>query len=100
MVYEAASGQQPILSGGRRISGWKVGADGRWRVTLDDVKGGKWAFLQLFVDDQRRFPPRLPKTGYFKVGAEIKPAADAKGYTQFVYREGGRAPRLVQPIAT
>lgn len=85
VVYEAAAGERPVLSGGRRIRGWKVGEDGRWRVTLDDVKEGKWNFTQLFVDDQRRFRPRLPKEGYYTVAGEIKPPEGAAGYTEFVY---------------
>jgi hypothetical protein len=88
VTYEAAAGQRPILSGGRKITGWKVGPDGRWRVTLDEVKSGQWNFRQLFVDDQRRFPPRLPKKGYFTIAGEIKPPTSAEGYTQFVYGEG------------
>ncbi len=88
VIYQAAEGQRPILSGGRRIIGWQLGGDGRWRVTLPDVKAGRWSFLQLFVNDQRRFVARLPKHGYFTVADEIKPPPGAPGYTQFVYHEG------------
>ena len=105
VVYEAAPGERPILSGGRRITGWKVGNDGRWRVTLDvglvanlppatglfgnrPHAAGKWSFQQLFVGDQRRYVARLPKKGYFRIAGEIKPPANAKGYDQFVYGEG------------
>lgn len=88
VIYQAAKGQRPILSGGRRITGWQVGRDGRWRTELPEVKAGRWSFLQLFVNDQRRFVPRLPKQGYFTVADEIKPPPGAPGYTQFVYREG------------
>jgi len=95
IVYEAAPGQRPVLSGGRRIAGWQVGPDGRWTVHLEDVKAGKWNFGQLFVNDQRRFPPRLPKKGYFTVAGEIKPPEGAKGYSQFVYRPGDLDPRWV-----
>ncbi len=85
VVYRAAEGQQPVFSGGRRLGGWKVGDDGRWRTTLEGVKSGEWNFTQLFVDNQRRFRPRLPKTGFYNVAGEIKPPAGAKGYTQFRY---------------
>ena len=97
VIYEAAPGERPILSGGRRVSGWKVGEDGRWRVTLDEVKAGKWSFQQLFVDDQRRFVARLPKKGYYRIAGEIKPPPDARGYTQFVFGEGRPQARLGQP---
>ncbi|MCR4413125.1 MAG: hypothetical protein NUV77_11955, partial [Thermoguttaceae bacterium] len=92
VIYQAAPGERPILSGGRRIGGWKVGPDGRWSTTLADVKAGRWAFVQLFVNDQRRFVPRLPKKGYFAIAGEVKPPAGAQGYTQFLYREGDLRP--------
>lgn len=92
VIYRAAEGQRPILSGGRRITGWQIGDDGRWRVTLPEVKAGRWSFLQLFVNDQRRLVARLPKRGYFTVADEIKPPAGAPGYTQFVYHEGDLRP--------
>ena len=37
-------------------------ADGT--ASLPDVKSGQWSFAQLFVNDQRRFRPRLPRHGY------------------------------------
>ena len=68
VVYRAYPGEQPILSGGTRITGWKTGViNGRscWIAELPEVAAGKWDFTQLFVDGQRRFRPRLPKTGFF-----------------------------------
>jgi len=93
IVYEAAPGERPIFSGGRLLRGWKVGKDSRWRVTLADVKAGNWNFSQLFVNDQRRFTPRLPKTGYYTVAEEVKPAEGARGYTQFGFHAGDINPR-------
>lgn len=92
IVYQAAAGQRPILSGGRRITGWQVGPDGRWRTHLAEVKAGQWSFLQLFVGDQRRYLTRLPKEGYFHVADHVKPAQGDKGFTQFVYGEGDLNP--------
>ena len=73
IVYEAYGQERPILSGGVQLDGWKPSADGRWHTTLDDVKGGKWSFAQLFVDNQRRFRPRLPKHGYYTIAQEFPP---------------------------
>ena len=84
VVYEAfgdgapACGS-PVLSGGRRIEGWKVDAQGRWHASLPEVKTGQWSFAQLFVNDQRRFRPRLPRHGYYRVAAELPPSPDAQG---------------------
>jgi hypothetical protein len=87
VVYQAYGDERPILSGGVRLSGWQVGDDGRWRVTLDDVKSGKWSFAQLFVNDQRRFRPRLPEQGYYRIAdqAPPSPAAVGRGFDRFVF---------------
>jgi Right handed beta helix region len=77
-VYRAHGAERPVLSGGVRVTGWAV-AGGRWRTVLDDVKRGSWSFAQLFVDDQRRPRPRLPKRGYHQIDAEVGPSAAAAG---------------------
>ena len=79
VVYAAYPGEKPVLSGGQRITGWRQNADGRWTVTLPDVKSGEWNFMQLFVNDQRRYRPRLPKNGYYSVAGEVKPSDSAVG---------------------
>jgi hypothetical protein len=78
VVYEAYGQERPILSGGTRLDGWQVTADGRWHKTLDEVKSGKWSFAQLFVNDQRRFRPRWPRHGYSKIDRELPPVEKDK----------------------
>ena len=82
LVIEAAPGARPIVSAGRRITGWKVGADGVWRVK---VPAGS-AFSQLYADGVRRERPFLPRKGYCIIdkGVKVEPGANRK----FVYREG------------
>ncbi|MGQ9573825.1 MAG: right-handed parallel beta-helix repeat-containing protein [Thermoguttaceae bacterium] len=79
VVYQAFENERPILSGGVRITGWKVTPEGRWQVTLHEVKAGKWSFAQLFVNDQRRFRPRLPKQGYYQIARKLDPSPKAAG---------------------
>ena len=79
IVYQAYGDERPVLSGGVRVTGWQVDRDGRWQATLDEVKSGKWSFAQLFVDDQRRFRPRLPKQGYYKIAEALSPSPEAGG---------------------
>ncbi len=71
VIYEAAAGQRPILSGGRVISGWKQNGD-VWETHLPDVQQGRWHFRQLFVNGQRRRVARSPNQGYFRI-AELIP---------------------------
>ena len=86
VVYRAFPGERPVLSGGRRVQDWKIGADGRWTVTLDDVKEGRWTFSQLFADNQRRMRSRLPKQGYLKPGEVVPAAEDKRGYDRLRYQ--------------
>jgi hypothetical protein len=94
IAYAAYQDEKPIISGGRRIAGWKtVTRDGKqvWAADLPEVKAGKWFFRQLWVNGERRTRARHPNKGYFKV-AEV-PDATAQtpwhqGQRRFKYREG------------
>jgi len=66
--YQAFVGEHPVLSGGRRITGWRVvKQNGRsvWQVVLPEVKAGEWEFTQLWVNGRRAERPRLPRKGFF-----------------------------------
>lgn len=59
-----------IIDGGRRITGWretKVKGKDAWVTHLPEVERGAWSFKQLFVNDQRRPRPRLPKEGEYRI---------------------------------
>ncbi len=84
VVYQAYEGERPIVSGGARVSDWKV-EGGRWQATLEEVKGGKWNFTQLFVNDQRRMRPRLPKQGYYTIAANAPPKVAGRGDDRFQF---------------
>jgi parallel beta-helix repeat protein len=83
VVYQAYRDERPILSGGVRVpfgcAGWKETPEGRWQVVLEAVKAGKWSFAQLFVNDQRRFRPRLPKQGYYTIAQQVAPSPKTGG---------------------
>ena len=88
-VYAAYPGEKPVLSGGRRLTGWTQSGD-RLRLAIPEVRDGAWRFEQLFVNDQRRFRPRLPKRGYYFIEDTAEPtaAAKGKGHDRFVFKEG------------
>ena len=66
IVYRAAAGESPVISGGRTITGWKVGSDGRWTATAPaDVREAYP--LQMTVNGERRYRSRLPKQGFYRV---------------------------------
>lgn len=70
VVYMAYPGEVPVLSGGSRITDWKV-VGGKWQAALPEVAIGKWAFAQLFVGGERRFRPRLPKEGFYFIRGRV-----------------------------
>jgi len=63
--YEAAPGAHPLLSGGRKITGFKPTEGGLWKAELPEVRDGKWYFEQLWVNGARATRARTPNDGYF-----------------------------------
>jgi len=86
-VITAFGDQTPVISGGVRITGWKIDGNGRWTAALPEVAAGKWNFIQLFVDGQRRYRARLPKVGYFTIADAMQPTEKfaGKGYDRFKF---------------
>lgn len=80
LIFEAAAGARPVVSGGRRITGWRV-RDGRWEKDLPEVKAGHWNFIDLFVGGERRPRPRLPRNGWFHVAGALPPSGKGLGVT-------------------
>lgn len=73
VVYRAKQGEKVTLSGGRRITGWKVNSKGQWETRIPEAVTGEWRFSQLFVNGQRRLRPRLPKTGSYFITSDATP---------------------------
>jgi hypothetical protein len=78
-VWQAYGTERPVLSGGVRITNWTVDGSGRWVAELPAVREGTWHFTQLFVNDQRRWRPRMPASGYYQIAGELEPSGQAKG---------------------
>ncbi len=60
VTYAAAEGETAVISGGRRISGWKEQKNGTWTVMLPPVKAGQWSFRNLWVNGRRATRARHP----------------------------------------
>jgi Right handed beta helix region len=60
ITYAAWPGEKVMLSGGRKISGWRHGQGQIWTVELPAVKAGQWFFRQLFVGGRRAVRARTP----------------------------------------
>jgi len=73
ITYAAASGEKPVLSGGRLITGWKKREGNLWVAELPEVKAGTWFFRQLFVDSARAMRCRHPNEGQMLRVAAVSP---------------------------
>jgi parallel beta-helix repeat protein len=60
-VYAAYPGERPIVSGGRRITGWTKGAGAVWTAPVSRP------FRQLFVNGRRAVRARTPNNGFFRI---------------------------------
>ncbi|MER3501778.1 MAG: hypothetical protein C4295_09995 [Candidatus Fervidibacterota bacterium] len=92
VTITAYRNEKPILSGGRRITGWKLATlNGKrvWTAEISEVREGKWFFRQLWVNGKRAIRARHPNTGYLQV-AEILDATKQwhEGQRRFRFREG------------
>ena len=69
LVIAAFENEQPILSGGRRLTGWRpvAGKPGLWQAEVAAVREGKGYFRQLFVNGQRMQRARTPNEGYYRI---------------------------------
>lgn len=95
VVIEAAAGQRPVISGGRVINGFRENGP-LWETELADVKAGRWHFLQLFVNGQRRQPARSPNKGYHRIAQLVPgppiPNAKPVARDRFIFAPGDIRP--------
>jgi len=67
VIYSAAPGQRVVLSGGRRISGWRRVGPNLWRAPVPEARAGSWLFNQLFVNGAPQVRARIPNEGFLRV---------------------------------
>lgn len=95
LTFQAYRGEQPLLSGGRRISGWRkttVNGLAAWVADLPEVREGRWSFRSLYVNGTRAPRPRLPREGLYRMaevpGLKLPAGWGNGGQTQFVCAPG------------
>ncbi len=67
LTIAAFENQKPVISGGRRITGWKNIRANLWQATVPEARDGKWVFRQLFINGERAIRARTPNEGYFRI---------------------------------
>ncbi len=65
LTLAAYPGESPVISGGRRITGWEKAGDHLWEAPVPEARNGTWDFRVLAVNGEWRPRARLPETGYF-----------------------------------
>lgn len=60
-------GHDAVISGGKRIEGFREIEPGLVAADIPEVKDGQWSFRDLYVNDKRRVRARFPNEGYFRV---------------------------------
>jgi hypothetical protein len=61
VTYAAYPGERPILSGGRRITGWQKGKGALWTAPAP------FTFRQMFVSGRRAQRARTPNNGFYRI---------------------------------
>lgn len=96
VTWRAAEGARPVVTGGRKITGWKAETDGVWSVDVPWIaeiwaKGG---FRHLTAKGEPRTRSRQPNAGFLMVkGENLKPKQFYNSpHDHFVFREGDLKP--------
>ena len=74
ITYKAFPGENPIISGGKLVSGWQKKGTNLWVSQVKNYRN----FRQLFINGQRRFRARTPDNGFFRIEENPGLAPDAK----------------------
>jgi hypothetical protein len=101
IVYAAYPGEQPVVSGGRRITGWHPYKGEILQASVPEAKGGGWRFRQLFMDGQRQVRARFPNGGpgeqWRKGWLSVEGAATPRSFTSFRYKAGSLPRHWAKP---
>ena len=91
VTFSAYEAERPVISAGRRITGWKrvtVGANRLWAAEIPGVRDSHWDFHELWVDGKRRTRARHPNHGTLRIAGIpdlVTGAPYSQGQSRFVY---------------
>jgi hypothetical protein len=98
ITYVGEANRRPVISGGRKITGWQKQGD-RWVAHLPDVQAGQRSFAALWVNGQRRTRARMPNEDYFYTAGKAPPISDpntgqpaSSAHVAFRFRHGDIRP--------
>jgi parallel beta-helix repeat protein len=79
LTLAAYGGEQPVLSGGRRVTGWSsatVGDKKLWAAKIPEARDGRWVFRELWVNGRRATRARHPNHGYLEAAGLLEPGGE------------------------
>jgi hypothetical protein len=76
IIYEAMPNARPVFDGGKRITGFRKGANGIWTTVIPEVRAGKWYFEQLWVNGRRATRARSPNRFTYYMLSRIEEGID------------------------
>ena len=91
ITYTAAPGASPVISGGRRITGWTKGDNALWSAPVPELNGQPWTFRQIYVNSAWRPRARTPNEGFYLVAGTPDGGPEAPQNTasrRFQFEEG------------
>ncbi|MBI3737021.1 right-handed parallel beta-helix repeat-containing protein, partial [Candidatus Sumerlaeota bacterium] len=87
VLYSAFQGEHPVISGGKKITGWTRGENGNWSAKIDPA--AIHYFRQLFVNGERRTRARTPNEGFFSLAGRVaQEKSDPRNNRAFVFNPG------------
>lgn len=90
VLYKNYPGEEPILIGGRRITGWTQDAGNIYKIKIPEVKEGIGYIDQIFENGKRGRVARYPNEGYLTTEGSSEGANgwNEDAMTQFTYQDG------------
>ena len=98
ITFESFGEEKVLISGGRRLEGFHedtFNGVSCWSVELPEVKEGKWAFTDLYVNGEPAARTRYPAEGYlYPEDVENKAGGQRSRSTWFIAKEGDIKPEF------
>jgi hypothetical protein len=67
VTWRPYKNKRVVISGGRKVTGWKKYKDNIWVTEIPEAKNGNWKFRQIFVNGKVSQRAKIPNSGFYRV---------------------------------